>query len=262
MSLYTGHFSNPKYDKCAYPEDLYESTAPYAYVMNTDRIHNCNGCLTTFGPRGGLMGAGASSPTGDVIAAAQQNVDIDSVMSNRNVPLSKCKRGKVNPVDVTRIKTKNLPVCNDYLDSQHSKMTDPAMFYRGAPINRFYDLNKDPQANIFYDWAVNTSLEAKDNFIPELPEPLTDVDLVPGVPTSTTRPRDPSWIPCSIALDGNGNCGTKCYERCSRKANMSRNKKNNVLNQVQYKGNPMINNRNPPDIDDRASKDGNGYLNY
>lgn len=266
MSLYTGHFSNPKYDKCAYPEDLYESTAPYAYVMNTDRIHNCNGCMTPFGPRGGLMGAGVSSPTGDVIAAAQQNVDIDSVMSNRNVPLSKCKRGKVNPVDVTRIKTKNLPVCNDYLDSQHSKMTDPAMFYRGAPVNRFYDLNKDPQANIFYDWAVNTSLEAKDNFIPELPEPLTDVDLVPGVPQgSNTKPRDPSWIPCSIALDGNGNCGTKCYERCARKADMSRNKKNNVLNQVQYKGNQRIHNQNnrfPVDIDERASKDGNGYLNY
>lgn len=275
MSLYTGHFSNPKYDKCAYPEDLYESTAPYSYVMNTDRIHNCNGCLTTFGPRGSFMGAGVSSPTGDVIAAAQQNVDIDSVMSNRNVPLSKCKRGKVNPVDVTRIKTKNIPVCNDYLDAQHSKMTDPAMFYRGAPINRFYDLNKDPQANIFYDWAVNTSLEAKDNFIPDLPEPLTDVDLVPGVPSSTTRPRDPSWIPCSIALDGNGNCGTKCYERCARKADMSRNKKNNVLNQVQYKGDQRIINRIdrddvsfggtnkfPPDIELRASKDGNGYLNY
>ena len=236
MSLYTGHFSNPKYDKCAYPEDLYQSTDPYMYVMNTDRIHNCSGCLTTFGPRGSLMGAGVSSPTGDVIAAAQQNIDIDSVMSNRNVPLSKCKRGKVNPVNVSRIKTKNLPVCNDYLDAQHSKMTDPAMFYRGAPINRFYDLNKDPQANIFYDWAVNTSLEAKDNFIPDLPEPLTDVDMVPSIPMgSSIRAKDPSWIPCSVNLTGE--CGANCYNRCARKASMSRNAKNNTLNEVQYKGN-------------------------
>lgn len=236
MALHAGHFSNPKYDKCAYPEDLYESTAPYSYVMNTDRIHNCNGCLTSFGPRGSLMGAGVSSPTGNVIAAAQQNIDIDSVMSNRNMPLSKCKKGKVNPIDVTKIKTQHIPVCNDYLDGQHSRMTDPGMFYRGAPINRFYDLNKDPQANIFYDWAINTSLEARDNFIPELPIPLTDFDMVPDSFTYNRSRSDDTWLPCSIALDVNGNCGTNCERRCERKLRMSRNQKNNVLNQRKYQG--------------------------
>jgi len=233
MALYVGHFSKQRYDKCTYPEDLYDSTAPYSYVMNTDRIHNCNGCLTTFGPRSGFGGAGVSSPSGDVIAAAQQNIDIDSIASNRNVPLSRSKKGKVNPIDVTKIKTKNIPICNDYLDSQHSRMTDPAMFYRGTPINRFYDLNKDPQANIFYDWAINTSLEAKDNFIPELPVPLTGVDLVPD------GGRDASWIPCSIALNVNANCGTGCRkwpQRCDRKMRMTRNEKNNTLNERKYQG--------------------------
>ena len=202
MALNAGYFTNPKYDKCAYPEDLYDSTAPYSYVMSTDMIYNCNGCLTTFGPRGSLNGAGVSTISGNVVAAAQQNVDVDSVMSNRNVPLSRCKRGKVNPINITKIKTKNIPVCNDYLDSQHSRMTDSPMWYRGAPINRFYDLNKDPQANIFYDWAINTSLEAVDNFIPELPCPLTDVDMVPN------RRRDNSWDPQAIAINANANCGT------------------------------------------------------
>jgi hypothetical protein len=239
MAFHAGHFSNPKYDKCAYPEDLYESTAPYAYVMNPDRIHNCKGCLTTFGPRGGFLGAGVSTPTGDTIAAAQQNVDIDSVMTNRNVPLSKCKRGKVNPVDVTRIKTVNLPECNDYLDGQHSRMYDPPMFYRGAPINRFYDLNKDPQANIYYDWAINTSLEARDNFVPDLPEPLTDVDMVPDYPLGA-RNKQNEWMPCSVALDANGNCGTNCESRCQRKTRMTRNHKNNVLNELKYKGKGVV----------------------
>lgn len=203
MALNAGYFSNPKYDKCAYPEDLYDSTAPYSYIMNTDRIYNCNGCLTTFGPRGSYNGAGVSSLSGDTIAAAQKNIDVDSVMSNRNVPLSKCKKGKVNPINITKIKTKNLPVCNDYLDSQHSKMNDSAMFYRGVPINRFYDLNKDPQANIFYDWAINTSLEATDNFIPEMPIPLTDVSMGPD------EVCDNSWEPVTIAINANANCG-KC----------------------------------------------------
>ena len=241
MSLFTGHFSRPIYDTCAYPEDLYESTGPYEYIMNSDRIHNCSGCLTTFGPRGSFLGAGVSSPTGDVIAAAQQNIDIDSIMTNRNVPLSKCKRGKVNPIDVTRIKTKNLPECNDYLDAQHTKMTDPAMFYRGVAVNRFFDLNKDPQANIFYDWAINTTLEAKDNFVPDLPTPINtymmNADMVPDLPIGDRTIRgDPRWRPCSIALDSNGNCAGNCSNRCERKIRMSRNRKNNILNQKKYKG--------------------------
>jgi hypothetical protein len=228
MALFAGHFSRQRYDTCAYPEDLYESTQPYEYVMNPDRIYNCNGCLTTFGPRSGFMGAGSSTPSGNMIAEAQQNIDVDSVMSNRNVPLSRCKRGKVNPVDVLKIKTKNMPVCNDYLDSKHSKMTDPAMFYRGAPINRFYDLRKDPQANIFWDFAVDTKLEAKDNFIPDLPVPMTDW----GFPANN----DDSWIPCSIALNENGNCDSNCQKRCDRKLLMNSNRQHNNLNQKKAKG--------------------------
>jgi len=48
--------------------------------------------------------------------------------------------------------------------------------------------------------------------------------------------KDHTWVPCSIALDANGNCGTQCKERCRRKANMTRNFKNNTLNERKYKG--------------------------
>lgn len=224
MACSIGHFSKLKYDKCAYPEDLYDSTSPYTYIMDPDKIYNCNGSLMTCGPRSSYNGAGVSLPTGDGIAAAQQNIDIDSIMSNRNVILSKCKRGKVNPIDVRKIKTKNIPVSNDCLDGQHTKLSDPAMFYRGVPINRFYDLNKDSQANIFYDWAINTSLEAKDNFIPELPKPMDEVNMVP-IPPNPSKKRD-QWIPCSIKLDNNGNCQTVCQ-------NNLHNQKRNMKKKVQ-----------------------------
>lgn len=172
--MFTGYFSRSRYDKCAYPDEVSESTSPYAYITNTNRIYNCNGCLTVYGPRSSLMGAGASNLVGNAVAASQENIDVDSIMSNRNVPISKCRRGKVNPVGLEKIKTVDLRVCNDDLDSIHSKMTDPPMFYRGAPINRFYDLNRDPQANIFCDWAKNTKLEARDNFVPEIPVLMKD----------------------------------------------------------------------------------------
>lgn len=233
--FFVGHFSNPKYDTCAYPEDLYQSTAPYEYVMNPDRIHNCRGGLTTFGPRSSYLGAGVSAPEGDVIAAAQQYVDIDSVASNRNVPLSRCKRGKVNPVDITRIKTVDVQILDDYLDAQPTRLSDPPMFYRGAPINRFYDLNKDPQANIFYDWSVNTSLEARDNFVPDLPVPL-ETDGVPQLPMqSRIPPRDPSWNPVALEIRGNGNCSNRGCDWGSDR-NMTRTARNNVLNERKARG--------------------------
>jgi hypothetical protein len=229
MALFVGHFSGTKYDTCKYPEDLFESTSVYEHVMNPDRIHNCNGCLTTYGPRAGYMGAGVSSMAGDVIAAAQENIDIDSVMSNRNVPISKCKRGKVNPINLRRVRTINLPECDDSLDAEHTKMTDPAMFYRGTPINRFYDLNKDPQEPIFWDHAINTRLEAKDNFIPDIPRPATDWNFPDN--------EDDRWDPCVLTYRANANCGTGCRENCERRLRTTSNRKSNTMNERKARGN-------------------------
>jgi hypothetical protein len=207
MALNPSHFSRSIYDTCFYPESLYQSTSPYTYITNSDQIYNCNGCITTLGPRASKMGP-INSIAGDGIAAAQNNIDVDSILSNRNMTISRCKNGKVNPINLTKIKSKNLPICNDYLDAQHTKMEFPSMYYRGAPINRFYDLNKDPQANIFYDWAVNTSLEAKDNYIPDPVHSLMDVSMLPVVPKGQLR-ADTSWDPKAIEINSNGNCGDR-----------------------------------------------------
>jgi len=37
-------------------------------------------------------------------------------------------------------------------------------------VNRFFDLPKNPQANIFYDFAINTNLEAIDNYRERVPK--------------------------------------------------------------------------------------------
>lgn len=172
--MQSGYFSRSSYDNSVYDEGVYQSTSPYEYVMSTDRIHNRGGCLNDFGPISSLMGAGVSSPTGDVIAASQANIDVDSILSNRNVPISKAKMAKVNPVNIVDLKTQYVPPCTPSISSDHTRLTDPAMFFRGAAINRFIDPLRDPQANIFYDFAVNTRLEAKDNFFPDIETPHTD----------------------------------------------------------------------------------------
>ena len=56
-------------------------------------------------------------------------------------------------------------------------------------INRFYDLNINPQANIYWNWAVNSQLQAKDNFENHHPFSL---DAGQSLPTAS-----PKLNPCN-----------------------------------------------------------------
>jgi hypothetical protein len=173
-----GHSSRLGYDKCYYPDRLHESVGPLGYRINPVQIQNCDECLSTLGPRSSYMGQGVSTYVGHPLATSQQLVDIESVLSNRNVKTSKCKTGHLNELDVTKLKLKNMKICDDYLNPMSSRLSYPPSNYRDTAINRFYNLHQNPQEPIFYDFAVNTKLEAKDNFIPKLPK----VKAVTGLP--------------------------------------------------------------------------------
>jgi len=167
-----GYSSGLMYDEQAYKDKLQESTDPLQYRLFTNSRYNCNSCLTTLGPRSGHMGYGVSLPVDSQVAVAQspEMVNIESILSNRNVRTSKQKTQQLNPINVTQFKTKNLRACNDYLNPEASRLSYPPAVYRDVGMNRFYDLPKNPQANIFWDFAENTTLNAKDNFFPEIPK--------------------------------------------------------------------------------------------
>ena len=172
-----GHSSRLGYDDCAYPDRLKESTSPLAYRLNNDYSHNCNGCVSTLGPRAGHMGIGVSTTVGHMPSAGQYVTDVESILKNLNVKSSKCKTGKFNDIDVTKFGLKHMTGCNKFLDPMASRLTNPASTYRDMAVNRFYDLNLDAQANIFWDFAANTRLEAKDNYMVRLPRPIKDKSL-------------------------------------------------------------------------------------
>lgn len=187
-----GYSSRLSYDgDCAYEDKVKESTGPLQYMLDSNRIHNCNSCLSTFGPRSGYMGYGVSTPIENMPALAQQPelVNIESLLSNRNVKKSKCKKDGVNPVDVTKYPLKHPRICNDYMNPMSSRLSYPAANYRDTGINRFYNLRKNPQVNIFWDSSTNTRLEAKDNFLGEIHESW---DIKPSLPKAlegSPRPR-------------------------------------------------------------------------
>jgi len=186
QGIFIGHSSRLGYDINTYDDYLSESVSPLLYKLNPNQVNNCNSCLSVFGPRSSIAGnsKGVSTLVGDVTIPSQELVDLESILSNRNVIASKCKDGKVNDIDVTKFSLQHARVCNDFLDGISSRLTNPSDNYRGMSINRFYDLPKNPQANIFYDFAVNTKLEAKDNYRERVPS-LIKFD--PALPREFTK---------------------------------------------------------------------------
>lgn len=166
-----GYSSKLKYDLKSYPEKLEESVAGANYRLQEYQNYNENACLATFGPRSKF---GASTIKSNQPALSQQLVDIESILSKRNMKLSKERNAEVNNIDVTKFKLKHQQICRSELDSESSRLSHPAFNYKESPQNRFYNLPRNPQANIFYDFSINTSLEEKDNFIPKMPS-LVDV---------------------------------------------------------------------------------------
>lgn len=167
-----GHSSRLIYDKDAYNDKLAESVGPANYRLNENNIYNCDQCLSTLGPRTALMGNSVSTPVnvGFPPATAQKLTDISSILSNRNMRTSKARRAEVNDIDVTQIESVNLRLCDNFLNPSASRLTNPTQNYRDMAINRFYDIDNNPQRAIFWNSAIDSKLEAKDNYCEIMPK--------------------------------------------------------------------------------------------
>jgi hypothetical protein len=164
-----GHSSRLGYDKCAYEDRLTESTDPLSYRLYPGYVYSCDSCLSTLGPRSTHNGADISTPVGQPPATAQQLADVESILTNRNMKTSKCRKYGSNTVDVNKFALTNVRICNTFLNQDPTRLSYPAYNYKEVAVNRFYNLQKDAQANIFWDFAENTKLSAKDSYMPDVP---------------------------------------------------------------------------------------------
>jgi hypothetical protein len=156
------------YDESTYGDRLDESTSPLNYRINSNQIYNNDSCLTILGPRG-RFGVSTPAPNQVALSQAPEVVNIESILTNRNVYKSKNRRNEINPIDVTQIKNNNYSGCGNKLNPNSSRLTYPTANFRELSINRFYDLNKNPQENLFWSIATDSKLEAKDNYIERIP---------------------------------------------------------------------------------------------
>lgn len=169
-----GNSSRSKYDESYYHDDVEQMTRPNSMVMDATKYNNCSKCFTGFGPRGSWgVSLAEQNPS---VTPKQDLTDIESVMKNLNVKHSRDKKGKVNPINVLKYNTYNQPECGKYLDPVSSLLVRPKALDREMSINRFIDLNNNPQQHIFWNFSENTTLTAKDNYVPQKPHSLPKDD--------------------------------------------------------------------------------------
>ena len=176
-----GQSTKNLYDFDTYRDSLYESVSPLSYRVNPIQMYNCENCNSEgLGPRPSnrrgqnvSIDANARYET----ATSQELVDIESILSNRNVKNSRARTGEINQINPTEFKLQHNRICNDFLNPLSSKLTYPSANYRDMAINRFYNLNTNPQFPIFWDFSINTSNEMRDNFIEHLPKPIVPLGL-------------------------------------------------------------------------------------
>jgi hypothetical protein len=171
-----GHSSRLPYDRKFYPDHLDESVGPGDYRLQTYSIYSNNSCVPPVGVNYGFNGAGVSTTCPYSYAMSQRLVDVDSDLSNRNLKQARTRDARVNIKNLSQQKLFNLKNCpegvtcqNDSLSPEYTHISASPKNCRGVGINRFFNLKTNPQANIFYPWAINTTLEAKDNHNPEVP---------------------------------------------------------------------------------------------
>lgn len=201
-----GRSSKLQYDPSFIEDDIEQSVAPLQSILDPNRVKNCSQCFALNQGRGQrINGFGDNIPLANPgLTPAQELTDIDSIMKNLNVKASRDKRGMVNTIDVFKFKTYDTKLCDRGLDPLSSIATYPKQLYREMSINRFYDLNKNPQANIFWNWAVNSQLEAKDNYDNPYPYFLDNDDSLP----TALQGKAPT---CKTGC--NSTCGTKVLVR-------------------------------------------------
>jgi hypothetical protein len=167
-----GISSRLHYDTNTIHDDEEQSSAPLKSMLDPNRVKNCRRCFSDngSGPRPSYGGWGNSLAVSDPGNYPQgQLSDIESILRNLNLKNSSSRSGKMNPINVLDFELHDNPKCSRTLDPVSSLLSFPKQLNRSVSINRFYDLNINPQVNIYYDSAVNTKLEAKDNFVSRPP---------------------------------------------------------------------------------------------
>lgn len=178
-----GHSSKMIYDQNYLNDQTKRSTGPLQYKLNNNPFYNCEQCLTNNHP-----GKSKNSYLN------KNQIDIESILSNRVLKANKQWDSKYNPYTVSKLKKdfdqnneweKSNKVCKkNKLEPISTKLSNSNINLREVSLNRFLDLPMDSQKNIYWNRSINTQLEARDNYKEKIPK-LKNYD--PTLPNPNSR---------------------------------------------------------------------------
>lgn len=174
----SSHFGRLTYDQCYIDEETKQSIKPGEYKLYYGQNSNDKVCHSVDGPRNNRMRNSSENPKNTL----GDRTEMESILTNRDLPASKCSKGRT-VAEKRKLLARDLEShvrCDDYLNSQHSRLNVPIDNFRGLST---IDLQLDfpiiePQNNVFYGhnettlpdqnmnsrFGNNTRLEAKDTY--------------------------------------------------------------------------------------------------
>ena len=174
----SSHFGRLTYDQCYIDEETKQSIKPGEYNLYYGQNQHDNSCHSLDGPRNNRVQNSSENPKNTL----GERTDVESILTNRDEPASKCSESRTLSEKRKAISRglKHQLHCDDYLNSQHSRLNEPIDNYRGlSTINLQLDYPIiDPLENVFYGhnetvlpkqnmnsrFGNSTRLEAKDTY--------------------------------------------------------------------------------------------------
>ncbi len=149
-----GQFTRSKYDEPYFLARINQSVAPMHNRLYVGQKRNCNKCLPLTG----------SYYFGDRFDSKNPNqVNIETVLKRQNRPWGSA-RDRVHWIN-PKMHNFDVPtVCSKFNDQMPTLLTHPKEHFKEIVLDRFYDLQRDQSAFIFWDTAQNSRLNAKDNY--------------------------------------------------------------------------------------------------
>ena len=141
-------FNRISYDGCAYDLQLERSVGPGDYRLAPDSTDSCNECFAYYSPYNANNQASDSRTKKEI--GFGSITEIESELTNRKNPLTDCNKYGKND-GYKKFKTNNKKYCNNFLESQDTRFTNPLDNYRGMSITNFHFtpyLHVNPQCYI------------------------------------------------------------------------------------------------------------------
>jgi|APSaa5957512622_1039677.scaffolds.fasta_scaffold14897_2 hypothetical protein len=175
------------YDECAFKEEVTQSVIPGLYHLYDGQYENKDKCIFYAGPRN------TRTYNSSEVSQVDRNnlVDVDSILSGRNVPLTRCMEGR-KMEDLNKqcdgLKIQNPLLCSDFLLPTETRYSHPAERYKAMPCVGCFPLEYpmiDPKEFVFWGHngisrdGLGTRNYVKDNYTEKTPNVINDINVRP-----------------------------------------------------------------------------------